>query len=145
MYFTFTLPKINSNHKSHCFQISIEKECIVTLSFSYGLPTPVGGRASHKPPPAGNHFSWVFRLWLRLGAAVAQLAHSQAVSVNLTRTIRAALHLEAGPIPLEVDCMKFSTFYREVANFNWVRPQTHRLIFINLGTELPWRRELQPG
>jgi hypothetical protein len=86
-----------------------------TLSNNEGLLTPAGGRASRRPPPAGSHFSFVFRQQQWLGATVEPLARSQAVSVISTQTIRAALHLEAGPIPLEADCMKFSTFYREVA------------------------------
>jgi hypothetical protein len=31
------------------------------------------------------------------------------VSLNILK-LRAALHLEAGPIPLEADCMKFQLF-----------------------------------
>jgi hypothetical protein len=71
------------------------------------MPTLAGGRASRMPPPVGSNFSTIFRQWQRLGVAVAPLACSQAVSHILTRTIRATLHLEAGPIPLEADCMKF--------------------------------------
>ena len=97
------------------------------------MPTHAGGRASRRLPPARSHFSVNFRQQQRLGAAVAPLARSQPVSVISTRTISATLHLEAGPIPLEADCMKFSTFTVKLR----VRPQTHRLIFVNLGTKLP--------
>jgi hypothetical protein len=40
------------------------------------------------------------------------------VSLNILK-LRAALHLEAGPIPLEADCMKFQPFFGLEAGLNY--------------------------
>ena len=45
-----------------------------------GLPKPVGGRASRRPPPAERHFSIGFWVQQRLGARLVLLARSQMIT-----------------------------------------------------------------
>jgi hypothetical protein len=95
-------------------------------SSTYTVPTPAGGRASRRLPPAGIHFAGDFQQRQQLVAAAGSFA------VGLVTSTKKKFVLLAPN-------------YREVANFNRVRLQTYRLILVTLSTKLPWSRYLQPG
>jgi hypothetical protein len=52
--------------------------------------------------------------------------------------VRAALHLEAGPIPLEADCMKFQPF------LGWRPASTTHYSKIITGVNFPYVKALGP-